>query len=264
MPWRTLRFNECVCAPYNADFDGDEMNIHLPQTEEARAEAISLMGVTQNLCTPKNGEILIVATQDFLTASFLLTSKEVFFDRSQFGQLAAYMSDALESIDLPSPAIVKPVEMWTGKQIFSVLIRPLMRDQIFVNLEVAEKAYTKMNQQMCPNDGYVCIQNSEIISGQLGKATLGGGNKTGLFYVLNSDYGAEVAGNAMNRLAKLAARWIGIRGFSIGIDDVKPSPELEQEKQNRMDSGYAKCDERIANFEKGTLDLQPGVTPNRR
>jgi len=258
MPWRTLRFNECVCAPYNADFDGDEMNIHLPQTEEARAEAISLMGVTQNLCTPKNGEILIAATQDFLTASFLLTSKEVFFDRSQFGQLAAYMSDALESIDLPSPAIVKPVEMWTGKQIFSVLIRPLMRDQIFVNLEVAEKAYTKMNQQMCPNDGYVCIQNSEIISGQLGKATLGGGNKTGLFYVLNSDYGAEVAGNAMNRLAKLAARWIGIRGFSIGIDDVKPSPELEQEKQNRMDSGYAKCDERIANFEKGTLDLQPG------
>lgn len=39
MPWRTFRFNECVCSPYNADFDGDEMNMHLPQTEEARAEA---------------------------------------------------------------------------------------------------------------------------------------------------------------------------------------------------------------------------------
>jgi RNA polymerase Rpb1, domain 2 len=45
MPWRTLRFNECVCTPYNADFDGDEMNIHLPQTEEARTEALILMGV---------------------------------------------------------------------------------------------------------------------------------------------------------------------------------------------------------------------------
>ena len=43
MPWRTLRFNECVCTPYNADFDGDEMNIHVPQTEESRAEAIMLM-----------------------------------------------------------------------------------------------------------------------------------------------------------------------------------------------------------------------------
>jgi DNA-directed RNA polymerase III subunit RPC1 len=44
-PWRTFRFNECVCAPYNADFDGDEMNLHVPQTEEARAEAVELMGV---------------------------------------------------------------------------------------------------------------------------------------------------------------------------------------------------------------------------
>ena len=118
MPWRTLRFNECVCALYNADFDGDEMNIHLPQTEEARAEAISLMGVTQNLCTPKNGEIN-AADQDFLTGLALIDLERGILDRSQFGQLAAYMSDALESIDLPSPAIVKPVEMWTGKQIFS-------------------------------------------------------------------------------------------------------------------------------------------------
>jgi len=65
---RTLRFNECVCSPYNADFDGDEMNLHVPQTEEARAEALHLMGVMDNLCTPKNGEILIAATQ----ASLLL------------------------------------------------------------------------------------------------------------------------------------------------------------------------------------------------
>jgi DNA-directed RNA polymerase III subunit RPC1 len=46
MPWRTLRFNESVCNPYNADFDGDEMNLHVPQTEEARTEALMLMGVT--------------------------------------------------------------------------------------------------------------------------------------------------------------------------------------------------------------------------
>lgn len=60
---RTFRFNECVCSPYNADFDGDEMNLHVPQTQEAKAEASQLMGVMNNLCTPKNGEILIAATQ---------------------------------------------------------------------------------------------------------------------------------------------------------------------------------------------------------
>jgi DNA-directed RNA polymerase III subunit RPC1 len=67
MPWRTFRFNECACTPYNADFDGDEMNLHVPQTEEARAEALTLMSVTQNLITPRNGEPLIAATQDFLS-----------------------------------------------------------------------------------------------------------------------------------------------------------------------------------------------------
>ena len=46
MPNRTFSFNECVCNPFNADFDGDEMNLHVPQTEEARAEAIVLMGVS--------------------------------------------------------------------------------------------------------------------------------------------------------------------------------------------------------------------------
>ncbi len=50
-------------SPFNADFDGDEMNLHLPQTEEARAEALCLMGSTANLATPKNGEIMIAATQ---------------------------------------------------------------------------------------------------------------------------------------------------------------------------------------------------------
>jgi len=258
MPCRTLRFNECVCTPYNADFDGDEMNIHCPQTEEARAEAMELMGVHANLCTPKNGEILIAATQDFLTAAFLLTSKDSFFDRSQFGLLVSYMGDAMLSVDLPTPAIIKPIELWTGKQVFSVLIRPKVQDQVFVNLEVAEKLYNKRDKTMCPDDGYVCIQNSEIISGRLGKATLGSGNKAGLFYVLSMEYGSASAAEAMNRLAKLSARWLGTRGFSIGIDDVTPGAELAAEKGRRIEAGYAKCDERIASYAKGTLALQAG------
>lgn len=73
MPHRTFRFNECVCTPYNADFDGDEMNIHFPQSEEAKAEARILMDVKQNLLVPKSGEPLIAATQDFLTTCYLIT-----------------------------------------------------------------------------------------------------------------------------------------------------------------------------------------------
>lgn len=112
LPWRTLRFNECACTPFNADFDGDEMNIHLPQTEEAKSEAINLMGVKENLITPKNAEPLIAAHQDFLTTFFLITQRDYFIDRSHFFQYISYFTDANERIDVPTPAILKPVGMF--------------------------------------------------------------------------------------------------------------------------------------------------------
>ena len=60
--FQTFRLNLSVTTPYNADFDGDEMNIHVPQTEEARAEARTLMNVKNNICVPKAGEPLVAAT----------------------------------------------------------------------------------------------------------------------------------------------------------------------------------------------------------
>ncbi|XP_027910039.1 DNA-directed RNA polymerase III subunit 1 isoform X1 [Vigna unguiculata] len=264
MPWRTLRFNESVCNPYNADFDGDEMNLHVPQTEEARTEAILLMGVQNNLCTPKNGEILVASTQDFLTSSFLITRKDTFYDRSAFTTICSYLGDGLDPIDLPTPAIVKPVELWSGKQLFSLLLRPHANVKVYVNLTVKEKTYTKLDDKkrelktLCPNDGFVYFRNTELISGQIGKVTLGNGNKDGLFSVLLRDYKAHAAGSCMNRLAKLSARWIGNHGFSIGIDDVQPKEILINKKDETLLEGYKKCDNHIQAFNKGKLELLAG------
>lgn len=166
-----------MCAPYNADFDGDEMNIHLPQTEEARAEAMQLMGVKDGLVTPKSGEVAVCATQDFLTGAFLLTQKDVFLSRDKFCQLCCFLSDGLEPIDLPPPALLKPCELWTGKQAISVMLRPHRRTQIYVNLEVPEKNYSKKGSSMCLNDGWVIFRNSELLSGNLGKKVLGGAKR---------------------------------------------------------------------------------------
>ena len=80
----------------------------------------------------------------------------------------------------------------------------------------------------------MCFRNSELLSGRLGKVTLGSGNKAGLFYALSSDYSPDVAANAMNRLAKLSARWLGTRGFSIGIADVTPDGRLISEKERQV------------------------------
>lgn len=255
-PWRTLRFNECVCSPFNADFDGDEMNLHLPQTHEARAEAIQLMGTLANLRTPKSGEVMICATQDFLTAAFLLTAKDKFFTRAEFAQMCVFMGDALDRVDLPVPAIIKPLELWTGKQLFSVLVRPNVYSSVFVNVEMPEKVYTK-GEHMCARDGYVCFINSELVSGRVGKGVLGG-KKTGLFGTLQSLYGAEASGIVMTRLSKLSARFMGERGFSIGVTDVTPAPELVRRKSATIETNYAKCDDFIQQYSQRKLELLPG------
>ncbi|XP_064391551.1 DNA-directed RNA polymerase III subunit RPC1-like isoform X2 [Halichondria panicea] len=262
MPHRTFRFNECVCTPYNADFDGDEMNLHLPQTEEARAEALVLMGTKANMVTPRNGEPLIAAIQDFITASYLLTRKDVFFDRGRFCQIVAAMlhgKDRGTRVDLPPPAIVKPVRLWTGKQVISVLLRPNKESKVEMNLRAKGKQYTK-NEDLCSNDSFVVIHNSELMCGALDKSSLGSGSKTNIFYILLRDFGQQEAADCMSRLARLCPFFLSNRGFSIGIGDVTPGKGLVRAKENLVDNGYSNCDDFIQSFKDGKLQTQPGCS----
>ena len=240
MEWRTFRFNTCVCAPYNADFDGDEMNMHLPQTEEARTEANLLMGVHNNLVTPRNGEPLVAASQDFLSASYLLTQKDRFFTFEQFCRITAYFGDADEDINVPPPTILKPIQLWTGKQIFSTMICPSKDKRTLINFESKDKNYLK-DQHFCPNDGWVAFRNGELISGNIAKKSIGDGSKTGLLYVMLRDFGVQKAAEIMDRWAKFCGRYMGNhRGFSIGISDVTPSDDLTLMKHDILLEGYKK------------------------
>lgn len=92
---------------------------------------------------------------------------------------------------------MQPIELWTGKQLFSVLLRPSANVRVFLNLIVKEKIYskpkkgdTREKETMCPNDGFVYIRNSELISGQLGKATLGeySNYKHNVLYFVKDEY----------------------------------------------------------------------------
>ncbi|KPI92105.1 DNA-directed RNA polymerase III subunit RPC1 [Papilio xuthus] len=261
-PQRTFRFNECVCTPYNADFDGDEMNMHLPQTEEARAEALILMGNKSNLVTPRNGELLIAATQDFITGGYLITQRDTFFTKSEAQQLASCLlagPDSTMRIDMPPPAILKPRMLWTGKQIFSLIMKPNKQCEVKANLEVKGKNYTS-NRDMCVQDSYVIIRNSELLCGSMDKSTLGSGTKTSIFYILLRDWGEEYAVRGMWRLARMASYYMMNRGFSFGIIDVTPGKKLIEAKNKLLESGYSKCDGYILEMEKGTLQCQPGCT----
>ncbi|KAL0236022.1 hypothetical protein GEMRC1_002604 [Eukaryota sp. GEM-RC1] len=256
-PHRTFRFNECVCTPYNADFDGDEMNLHVPQTLEARAEAIELMGVCHNLVTPKNGQPLVAATQDFITAAYLITQKMYSLIVPLSLCLLPWLSTLMLSLNfLPQPSSNQS-PLWTGKQAFSLLLRPNPSIPTRFHLEVESKSYVKGTFIDCPADGYVVIRNGELLLGNLDK-TLTGGSKQSLFYSLNIRNSSKTAADAMLRLSKLSGRYLASRGFSIGIGDVTPSDRLNQLKEQLLDEGYSQCDQLIAQCQAGELIPQPG------
>src|SRR5512133_3189512 len=120
LPNKTFRLNPAVCPPYNADFDGDEMNMHALQTEESRAEAKILMQVQENILSPRFGGPIIGGIHDHISGLFLLTRNE-----NKISSYDAYdLLRKSSSRSLPEPAghdeYGKP--SWTGKQIFSQIL----------------------------------------------------------------------------------------------------------------------------------------------
>lgn len=163
---------------------------------------------------------------------YLLTMKDRFFTRSQVCWLVSqFLSgrDILQRIDLPKPAILKPGQLWTGKQIFSLMLRPNLKCKVKINMKTKGKNYSPVAdrvEDLCPNDSWIHIRNSQLLSGTMDKATLGSGSKTNVFYMLLRDFGEEEAANAMWRLARIAPIFLMNRGFSIGIGDVTPGARL--------------------------------------
>ncbi len=113
LPYKTFRLNLCVCPPYNADFDGDEMNMHVFQTDESRAEAKSLMRVQEHILSPRFGGPIIGAIHDHISGAYLLTRTGSNFTEEQAFQI-------IRKAKLPIPK--RKHRDWTGKEIFSLLL----------------------------------------------------------------------------------------------------------------------------------------------
>ena len=262
LPWRTMRFNVSNCTPFNADFDGDEMNIHLPQTEEAKSEVNNLMGVMNNINSPKSGELLIASTQDFLATCFLITQKDYFLDRTHFIRYCTYFNDGIEKVEIPPPTIYKPKELWTGKQLFSVLLKPHKKYKIVINLKNKSKTYSrkyKIDEYRCPNDGYVLIKNSILLSGIIDKSTIGSGSKSGLIFALGKDFGSEEACKFLTRISKFSGRWICDYGLSLGLGDVIPREDLVKNKEKIIEKSFNESEKQINLYNIGKIQLKPGL-----
>lgn len=165
MPYSTFRLNLSVTSPYNADFDGDEMNLHVPQTVETRAEALNLMMVPKQIVTPQSHRPVIGIVQDTLLGCRKFTARDVFLTKDEVMNLLMW----LPSWDgkIPIPCVLKPAVPWSGKQIFSLILPT-------VNLERIANGHPK--DERCfisPTDTRVRIERGELLMGICDKRTLG-------------------------------------------------------------------------------------------
>ena len=105
LPYKTFRMHLTVCPPYNADFDGDEMNLHIPQSKEAQTEARMLMQVQDQILSPRYGAPIIGAGKDYISGAYLLTRRETMLKANEVGQLLSYIGYLGE---IPKPTVTRP------------------------------------------------------------------------------------------------------------------------------------------------------------
>jgi DNA-directed RNA polymerase II subunit RPB1 len=203
LPYNTFRLNVSVTAPYNADFDGDEMNAHIPQSYEASTELAEIAAVPFQIISPRNGKPVIGIVQDTLVGSYRITRPQVEFNRREFMNLMMW-NKRFEGV-LPKP---RKSGKWTGQQVISELLPP-------INLKMENDSY-KDNQ--IP-ENVVEIEEGNIKRGIFDKSIFAKPSK-GIVHVTYNDYGPQATVNLVDSMQNTVEQFLVYNGFSVGISDL--------------------------------------------
>ena len=228
----TVRFHYATCKGFNADFDGDEMNCHVPQSVAARVEALTLMDANLQYYVPSSGQPIRGLIQDHIVGAFLLSSRGRTVTRTQFGEyLYAFAHPMKLTISLPTPHILKPCPLWSGKQVFSEALRLTTSARHSENdgLSLRNRSHLSASfLRMNPTDqedGTITIQSSELLAGVLDKANMGSCEKSFIQYVVET-YGHSAGGMLLSGLGRMLTVFCRTRGFSLNLDDVLLKDDL--------------------------------------
>ncbi|MEM4541732.1 MAG: DNA-directed RNA polymerase subunit A' [Desulfurococcaceae archaeon] len=255
LPGKTFRLNLLVCPPYNADFDGDEMNLHVPQSEEARAEARILMLVEKHILTPRYGGPIIGGLQDYISGAYFLTTKSTILSKDKFVTLIAVAGYRGE---IPEPAILKPREYWTGKQLVSLF---LPKDFNYRrSSKVGSASVLRCIDEDCPHDTIVIVKKGMLLEGVLDKASIGREEPESLVHWLIKNYGEDFGRQFMDKVYKLFIRMCEMAGFTMGYFHLTLSPEAKEAIERIINEGIKATEELIEMYRKGELVPKPGKT----
>ncbi len=234
LPHRTFRINPNVCAPYNADFDGDEMNLHVPQTEEARTEARELLKVQEHVKMPKTGAPIIGMLQDYISGLYLLTKGDTELSREKAYNLLAEAGEHEKS--LPDKEII------TGEDLVSLFIP----EDVSLTINEGE-------------ENEIVIEDGQLESGRLDDDALSdyGGE---IIQQLAIEYGSDTVAEFINRVSRIGAVYLSRRGFSIGLNDLEISEDATDDIKELIQESVEDAEKVIKDYEAEKMEAITGKT----
>ncbi len=235
LPYKTLRLNPAVCAPYNADFDGDEMNLHIPQTEESRAEAELLMEVPTQLISPRYGLSVIGCIQDSISGNYILT-KDLELSREE-------AIDLLSSVGVLDFSNISNKKTISGRDIFSAI---LPDDFNFIGK-------SKSGED-------VVIEKGKLVKGIIDTKSIGGEGEGLLLRALHKQYGAHKTMDILENILKLGIEVLLKTGFTAPLSDTDLSRSILENINETLNAAEEEAHKVIQSYQKGTIDVFPGRT----
>lgn len=245
LPYSTFRLNLSVTSPYNADFDGDEMNLHVPQSEETRAEISQLCMVPLNIVSPQKNGPLMGIVQDTLCGIYKISRRDVFLSKEQVMNILLWVPD-WDGV-LPQPAILKPRPKWTGKQIVSLVIPAGLNFS-----RASSEGFSPVN-----DDGLL-ISGGELMYGLPTKKTVGAAGG-GVVHIIFNEKGPEAAMKFFNGAQTVVNYWLLHNGFSIGIGDTIPDKDTIQQIENAVNKQKEDVAEITRSATENELEPLPGM-----
>ncbi len=236
MEGKTFRLNLTVCPPYNADFDGDEMNLHVPQSEEARTEAELLLKVQEHILSPRFGGPILGGIQDFISSVFQFTSLNSLYNKKDALKLF-YLGDVFKTkpefnLEDLTPITTDPEPLYSGKQIFSTLFPNDL------NIKVKSKFCKKCDvceKEDCQYDAYVVIKNGILITGTIDENSFGAMQPNSILQRIIKDHGNARGREFLDSATKMLLYIIRQNGMTMGLDEVYVHGEAYEKIQKILE-----------------------------
>ena len=238
--YASLRLNEGVTDPYNADYDGDEMNIFIPRTTQSRIELERLIKVQNLLIKASNSKTVVGCKLDGITGPYLLSITEYKFTKSQVMNLLSYTLPPIDKIKDYENINKK---YYTGKEVISFIIPK--------KININEKGINSIK-----------IINGDLIEGSLTKEWLGGGSNKSLIRLILDLYDDEEARKFFDNIEKLGNKYLEIRGFTSSLDDIIYNDDLTNKTQEMIKTVLLKVNVILSEAENDPTLTKPEITEN--